>query len=135
MFSLSLKSTAHKMMYVHHIAWFKPPWTSDCWGSGSARLQVLQDAWSQCAGIWKQSQLYKKIVERKKTTAHGARLWLTRGQLVEKYRSQQMADVICDGKLADEELKKTHTKRHPDCPEDAPEDQVEARYQIDRRYI
>lgn len=94
----------------------------------------MQDAWSQCAGIWKKSELYKKIVERKKTTAHGARLWLTRGQLVEKYRDEHMANVICDGKLADEELKKTHTKRHPDCPQDASEAQVEARYQIDVMY-
>ena len=83
---------------------------------GSAKLQLLQDAWASCAGEWKKSELWKKKLERKKTSAHGARVWLTRGQIATKYQSDEMASAICDAKLADEELKSTHTKDHPDAP-------------------
>ena len=83
---------------------------------GSAKLQLLQDAWTACQGEWKKSELYLKIVERRKTTAHGARVWLTEHQIAAKYGSPDMAREICAAKLADAELKQTHTKPHPDCP-------------------
>ena len=83
---------------------------------GTAKLQLLQDAWTACEGEWRRSELYLKIVERRKTSAHGARVWLTEMQIAAKYASPDMAREICAAKLADPELKNTHTKPHPDCP-------------------
>lgn len=52
---------------------------------------------------------------------YGARVWLTRAQIANKFHSQDAADTICDAKLADPQLKDTHTKWTPDA------DGVEAR--------
>ncbi|CAL1144024.1 unnamed protein product [Cladocopium goreaui] len=82
----------------------------------TAKLQLLQDAWTACAGEWRRSELYLKIVESRKTSAHGARVWLTEPQIAAKYSSPEMAREICQAKLSDPELSQTHTKAHPDCP-------------------
>ena len=74
------------------------------------------DAWSECKGQWRKSALYLKMSSRKSSSSFGSRRWLTRNQLVAKYNDASLADSICDGKLGDEELKRTHTKPHPDCP-------------------
>lgn len=87
-----------------------------CWNLGKAKLQLLQDAWTECDGEWSRSELYKKILERRTTSKRGARVWLTRAQICRKYESQEMADAVCDGKLADEESKQQFTKPHPDAP-------------------
>ena len=79
-------------------------------------MQVLQDAWAQCSGEWRKSELYKKFVERSTTTSHGARVWLTRAQIAKKYDSWELANEICDAKLNDSELCQTHVKWHPDAP-------------------
>ena len=79
-------------------------------------MQLLQDAWSQCSGEWRHSELYKRMVDRTTHSAHGARVWLTRTQIQKKYDSEQLGNEICDSKLNDAELRKTHTKEHPDAP-------------------
>ena len=79
---------------------------------------MLRDAWEQCEGEWKHSALYKRFMEKNTTTQHGARVWLTRAQVVKKYESQSMADKICNAKLQDAETKEKNTKEHPDCPDD-----------------
>ena len=56
------------------------------------------------------------MTSRKSSSSFGARRWLTRGQIADKYRDHILADQICDAKLADEELAQSHTKYHPDCP-------------------
>lgn len=84
--------------------------------SGSQKLQVLQDAWAQCAGEWRKSELFKKFTERTTSSSFGARIWLTRAQIAKKYDSQSIADQICDAKVADPELAATQTKWHPDAP-------------------
>ena len=83
---------------------------------GTAKLAILQDAWAECAGNWKSSQLFKKITNRSTVTSHGARVWLTRAQIAKKYDSNEIANEICDAKLNDAELKESHTKMHPDAP-------------------
>ena len=83
---------------------------------GSEKLQVLQDAWTECAGDWKRSSLYLKMTNRTTSTSHGARTWLTRQQLTKKYDSADIAAEICDAKDKDPELRKSHTKPHPDAP-------------------
>lgn len=84
--------------------------------AGSAKLQILQDAWTECAGEWRSSTLYKQMIERKRTSRHGARVWLTQGQIEQKYQSKEIAEEICRAKRDDPELYKTHTKPHEDCP-------------------
>ena len=83
---------------------------------GTEKLQLLQDAWSQCAGEWKRSELYKRMIDRTTHSAHGARVWLTRSQIQKKYDSETLGNEICDSKMNDPELRKTHTKEHPDAP-------------------
>lgn len=75
------------------------------------------EAWTECAGEWKRSQLYIRIKKASKESEHGARVWLTRGQIKKKYRSEQIANQICDSKLHDPKMFETQTKEHPDLPE------------------
>lgn len=89
----------------------------DMHDAGSARLQLLEDAWSECAGEWSKSTLYRKITKKNKVSEHGARVWLTRSQLITKYNSEQMADCIIAAKSTPE-LFDTQTKPHPDCPQE-----------------
>lgn len=71
---------------------------------GSEKLAVLQDAWEQCRGEWKKSELYLKISNKRRHKTHGARLWLTKSQISQKYNSDAMAESICDSKRRDPEL-------------------------------
>ena len=75
------------------------------------------DEWLSCSGDWKQSKLVQKLRLSKSQRKHGARLWLTRSQIEEKYKSAEIANRICDGKLSDPELKDSHTKMHEDAPD------------------
>lgn len=75
-----------------------------------AKLQILQEAWEACKGDWKSSSFYKSITQRKTTSSHGARVWLTRQQICKKYGDQKIADCICDGKLADPNVAATQIK-------------------------
>ena len=83
---------------------------------GSAQLQVLLDEWMQCSGQWQKSTLFERMTAKKSCRKHGARVWLTRGQIATKYGDQKVADEICDAKLLDPAIKETHTKSHPDAP-------------------
>lgn len=84
--------------------------------SGKAKLQVLQDAWTECQGNWSTSNFYKKITGRSTVSEQGCRRWMTRAQLVRKYDSSDYADHIIAAKNRDEELRETHVKDHPDAP-------------------
>ena len=42
---------------------------------------------------------------------------MTRGMIVTKYNSEEVADRIITNKMATEEMRKTQTKPHPDDPE------------------
>ena len=69
------------------------------------------------AGDWKQSKLYQRMTAKRTERKHGARVWLTRPQLLMKYGSQEVVDEIVNAKLSDPELKETQTKPHPDAPQ------------------
>ncbi|CAK9069365.1 Uncharacterized protein SCF082_LOCUS34741 [Durusdinium trenchii] len=75
------------------------------------------DEWLSCNGEWRKSTLFKKMIERKTTSTHGARVWMTFQQIAEKYKSEEVARRIVEAKLADPELRRTQVKDHPDCPE------------------
>lgn len=83
---------------------------------GSERLAALKEEWAACAGVWKRSALYKKMRTSKKTSNHGARLWLTKSQIAKKYDSLEVAQAIIDAKMEDEVLKKTQVRPRKDCP-------------------
>ena len=52
----------------------------------------------------------------KSTRVHGARVWLTRAQIAAKYNDPKVADLICNAKLEDPDLKERNTKFHEDAP-------------------
>lgn len=77
---------------------------------------MLLDEWSSCSGDWKKGDLYKKFKSKTKNSSFGSRRWLTRAQIAKKYEDSDIANQICDAKLADPQLFQTHTKWHPDKP-------------------
>lgn len=80
-------------------------------------MQLLLEEWLTTGGDWKSSSLYQKITSRKSERKYGARVWLTKAQLIQKYGSEALAQEIIDSKTADEETRRTQTKAHPDAPE------------------
>ena len=73
------------------------------------------DEWLSCGGRWTESTFYIRATERSTHSTRGARVWLTRDQIAEKYKSREIANMICDQKLSDPEAFRTQTKLHPDC--------------------
>ncbi|CAE7335035.1 unnamed protein product [Symbiodinium microadriaticum] len=47
----------------------------------------------------------------------GRRVWMTRQMIVDKYKSESVADRIITNKLSNEDTKKSQTKAHPDDPD------------------
>ena len=86
-------------------------------GQGSGKLQVLMEEWMATAGDWREAKLYQRMTAKKTERKHGARVWLTRAQLLMKYGSQEIVEEIVTAKLSDPELKESHTKPHPDAPQ------------------
>ena len=82
---------------------------------GQEKLAILQEAWAGCAGEWKSSELYLKLSSRTSHSSFGARVWMTRGQLAQKYNSESIADTITQAKLDDPKLADTCVKWHPDA--------------------
>ena len=74
--------------------------------------------WLSCGGTWEKSKLLQTMRNEKRLRHRGARIWLTKQQIVDKYGSKGIAESICNAKLDDPELKKTQTREHPDCPND-----------------
>lgn len=70
-----------------------------------------------CKGEWKSSEFYMQIVSKSKERKKGSRRWLTRAQIADKYKSIEIANEICNGKLKDEATRKEQTRPHPDCPD------------------
>ena len=80
----------------------------------SAKLQVLLEQWAAADGIWTQSDFYLQIKQKKKNRQYGSRVWLTRGELVQKYGSTAIAEQIIAAKVHDEEVARTQVRSHPD---------------------
>ena len=75
------------------------------------------DEWLACRGEWKKSTLFHRLTARKSCSVRGARCWLTKGQIFEKYKDMAIVEAIISAKLADEDTKQRFTKPHPDAPE------------------
>ena len=82
---------------------------------GHEKLAILQEAWAGCAGEWKSSELYLKLSSRKSHSSFGARVWMTRSQLAQKYNSESVAETIVQSKLNDPKLVDSCVKWHPDA--------------------
>ena len=78
---------------------------------------MLVDEWISCKGEWKQSKLYERMVAKKSCRKHGARVWMTKGQIAQKYSDKAVAEQICAAKMADEATRDSQTKPHPDLPD------------------
>ena len=83
---------------------------------GSEKLAILQEAWAGCQGEWKRSDLFLKLTSRKSHTSFGARVWMTKSQLTNKYGNAAIADTIIQAKLDDPKLCESCVKWHPDAP-------------------
>ncbi|CAK8995261.1 Uncharacterized protein SCF082_LOCUS4272 [Durusdinium trenchii] len=71
----------------------------------SSKLQLLLEQWTQCDGVWAESDF---VIECRRKTRHrqyGARVWLTRSELITKYQSVAVADSIIEAKEQDEETR------------------------------
>ena len=86
------------------------------YSQGSAKLQLLQEAWLQCEGKWTSSNLYKRIANKETVSEKGAQVWLTKTQIARKYESEELALEIISAKENDPALSQSHVKPHPDCP-------------------
>ena len=84
---------------------------------GSGKLQILLDEWMATKGDWKSSRLYKQMTIRSMERKHGARVWLTKMQLTQKYGCAPVAQQIIDSKRSDAETFAEQSKPHPDCPD------------------
>ena len=74
------------------------------------------EEWMACQGEWSKSTLYERMTASKSVRKRGARTWLTKQQIATKYGDMSIAEEIVQAKLADETLRETQTKPHPDAP-------------------
>ena len=84
---------------------------------GSDTLGILWDEWLGANENWKK---FTYAIRLKKTHSHekiGARRWMTFKQLVAKYEDKEVAESIKAAKKNDPELRDSHVKCHPDCPD------------------
>ena len=67
-----------------------------------------------CEGCWTQSSFYLQLKEKKRNRSFGARKWLVRSELVQKFGSAAVADAIIQAKHADTEAAQSQIRAHPD---------------------
>ena len=75
------------------------------------------EEWLTTGGDWSKSKLYIKMTIKKRERTHGARIWYTKHQLVQKFGSDYLAQQIIDNKMNDPLAKDTQVKNHPDAPD------------------
>ncbi|CAE7784621.1 unnamed protein product, partial [Symbiodinium sp. CCMP2456] len=84
---------------------------------GHDKLEVLREQWESCLGEWKKSEIFMSIQKSSAERRKGKRVWATRAAIVEKYKSEEVADRIIAQKMSNEETRKTQVKAHPDDPD------------------
>lgn len=57
------------------------------------------------------------MISRKSVRNRGARVWLTRHQIIQKYGDADVADHIIRAKTEDAQLRESQTRPHPDTPQ------------------
>ena len=82
----------------------------------SERHSILFEAWLNCSGNWKASQLFLNAKSSYRTRKKGTRVWMFRWEVESKF-GKEAAYAIIQRKLADETLRTTEVRRHPELPE------------------
>lgn len=78
-------------------------------------MTMLYESWEECGGNWSTSKLVLQCRSKDKTKRMGARVWMTKKQLVERY-GEEGAEAIIAHKTSDPELMKSHVRDHEDAP-------------------
>ena len=77
----------------------------------------MQEQWNRCKGEWSKSDFLVELKEIRRTKKLGRRSWMIRAQVAQKYDGDwDLANTICDGKLADPHGEGKVWKRNPDAP-------------------
>ena len=84
--------------------------------SDSEKNSVMFEAWLNCGGNWKQSQLYINCKTKNTSKRKGVRKWMLRKDIEAKF-GEENAEAIVLRKLGDEKLRETEVKKHPDLPD------------------
>ena len=79
-------------------------------------LQTLFEEWVSSNDCWTSSQLVAQAKTSVRGTKTGARRWMMRSEIIEKYQSEQIADELIAAKLNDPVQAKTCVKNHEDLP-------------------
>lgn len=77
-------------------------------------MAIVWEEWLGSGENWKNSTLAVSLTTRHEHEKIGARRWMTRKQIEDKYGSKEIAQSIIDAKWADPILRATHIKKHPD---------------------
>ena len=76
---------------------------------------ALYEDWITSGEDWKKSRLLQIIRSKDSLSKQGLRRWCTFQEMVARW-GQQVAEDIRDHKMADERLRQTEVRSHPDCP-------------------
>lgn len=81
------------------------------------KMQVLYENWLSADENWNKSKLAVSLQQSSKLSTFGCRKWFTRQDLIDKYKSSEIATEIIQEKLAlEESVRKTVVRAHPDAP-------------------
>ncbi|CAK9093973.1 Uncharacterized protein SCF082_LOCUS44188, partial [Durusdinium trenchii] len=77
---------------------------------------LYEDFWA-CGGEWTNSAIYKEITNSSENKKRGVRRWLTRTQMLPFFDNDpDIVDGIIARKLADEQLRESEVRDHPELP-------------------
>ena len=77
-------------------------------------LQVLQEQWTACSGVWTESAFYLEVKQKRRNRTYGSRRWMCRSELASKFGSLEVAQQIIDAKMADPEARVSQIRANPD---------------------
>ncbi|CAK9038658.1 Uncharacterized protein SCF082_LOCUS22708 [Durusdinium trenchii] len=84
----------------------------------SEKLALLYEQRVQCEGHWKESSFVKELRVTNRSRKKGARKWMTKQELIQKFGSERLAMRIIEAKQNDPVLAKSQIRCHPDCPDE-----------------
>ncbi|CAE7751716.1 unnamed protein product [Symbiodinium sp. CCMP2592] len=82
----------------------------------SDQRNFLFEHWLQANENWNASKLLVTLKNKSGKKKVGLRKWLTKADLLQKYKDEEVVQAIIDAKVNDKELCKTQVRNHPDCP-------------------
>ena len=81
---------------------------------GALEMQEIYERWLSCGENWKKSTWAISLSKTSTENKRGARRWMTKAQIENKYSSAEIAEEICE--LKDTPEFEHQRKRHPDLP-------------------